>query len=40
MTAMTQAPTGAEPEPVTLQIPAIPLTWEQASLLLDETFDA
>lgn len=40
MTAMTQAPAGAEPEPFTLQIPAIPLTWEQVSLLLDETFDA
>lgn len=40
MTAMTQAPTGAEPDAVTLQIPAIPLTWEQVSLLLDATFDA
>lgn len=40
MTTMMPAPAGAEPEPVTLQIPAIPMTWEQVSLLLDETFDA
>lgn len=40
MITMMPAPAGAEPEPVTLQIPAIPMTWEQASLMLDATFDA
>ena len=40
MITMMTAPAGAEPEPVTLQIPAIPMTWEQASIMLDATFDA
>lgn len=40
MTTMMPAPAGAEPDAVTLQIPAIPMTWEQASIMLDATFDA
>ena len=40
MTTMMTAPAGAEPDAVTLQIPAIPMTWEQASIMLDATFDA
>lgn len=40
MTTMMSAPAGAEPDAVTLQIPAIPMTWEQASIMLDATFDA
>ena len=40
MTTMMPAPAGAEPDAVTLQIPAIPMTWEQASIILDATFDA
>lgn len=39
MTTMMPAPAGAEPDAVTLQIPAIPMTWEQASIMLDATFD-
>lgn len=40
MITMMTAPAGAEPDAVTLQIPAIPMTWEQASSMLDATFDA
>lgn len=40
MITMMTAPAGAEPDAVTLQIPAIPMTWEQASIMLDATFDA
>lgn len=40
MITMMSAPAGAEPDAVTLQIPAIPMTWEQASIMLDATFDA
>ena len=40
MITMMPAPAGAEPDAVTLQIPAIPMTWEQASIMLDATFDA
>ncbi len=40
MTTMMPAPAGAEPDAVTLQIPAIPMTGEQASIMLDATFDA
>ena len=38
MITMMPAPAGAEPEPVTLQIPAIPMTWEQASIMHHATF--
>ena len=40
MITMMPAPAGAEPDAVTLQIPAIPMTGEQASIMLDATFDA
>lgn len=40
MITMMTAPAGAEPDAVTLQIPAIPMTGEQASIMLDATFDA
>lgn len=40
MITMMTAPAGAEPDAVTLQIPAIPMTGEQTSIMLDATFDA
>lgn len=40
MTTMMPAPAGAEPDAVTLQIPAIPMTWEQASSMLSGEIDA
>ena len=40
MITMMTAPAGAEPDAVTLQIPATPMTGEQTSIMLDATFDA
>lgn len=40
MITMMPAPAGAEPDAVTLQIPATPMTGEQTSIMLDATFDA